>query len=171
MRPSQAVAVAFLVVVAESGCAGSTPSTTASPTGTRERSFPSAAKALINASVQVTFRAAVAALSDVPLDLRLVDENLGAVETPYFDLTPHEWRAERYPVDERLVRLRVTVQPDTLGRGSRVAIFVLYQVQRMGMAVGRATERAVPADHPGAGFARKLLDRIERKAVGTPERD
>ena len=169
MRPSPAVAVGFLSVLAVSGCAGSAPSTTPSPGGTRERSFPSAAKALINASVQVTFRAAVTALSDVPLDLRLVDETLGAVETPYFDLTPHEWRAERYPADERLVRLRVTVQPDTLGRGSRVAVFVLYQVQRMGMVVGRATERAVPADHPGAGFARKLIDRIERKATGAPD--
>ena len=165
MRPS------LLLTLAVLGCAGASPSTTASPDGRRGRTIPAAAKALVNASVQVTFRATVSGLSEVPLDLQLIDEERGTVETAYFDLVRYEWRAERYPEMERLVRMRVTVQPDTLGRGSRVAVYVLYQPQRMGMTVGRATERAVPSDHPGAEFARKVMDRIERKAIGAPERD
>ena len=165
MRPTAAtLALAALL----SGCAtAADPSTAPAPARGRGRPLPAAAQALVNASVQVTFRAAVASLSDVPLELEQVDEEQGVVETREFNLEPFEWSAERYPPDERVVRMRVTVQPDTLGRGSRVAVFVLYQPQRGRMIAGRASERAVPSDHPGAVFARKLMERLERKATGT----
>lgn len=158
----------LLLTLAALGCAGGSPATTATPSGGRARVVPTAAKALVNASVQVTFRATLTAISEVPLEIELVDEDRGLVETQYFDLTPFEWRAERYPPAERVVRLRVTVAPDTLGRGSRVAVYVLYQPrQGTGMTLGRASERAVASDHPGTAFGRTVMDRIERKAIGT----
>jgi len=145
-------------------CAGAHPGTSAAPAG---RSTQAVAKALINASVEVTFNATLGAFSDLPIETQLVDPDKGVVESSYFDLSRYEWRAERYPLEERLVRLRVTVQPDTLGRGSRVAVYALYQPgQRLGMAVGRANERAVPSDHPATGFANKLLEKIAEKATG-----
>ena len=150
------------------GCAPvSAPESGAAPVRGRGRPLPAAVKALVNASVQVTFRAVVASLSEVPLEMEQVDEEAGLVETKEFNLQPFEWRAERYPAEERIVRMRVTVQPDTLGRGSRVAVFVLYQPQRGRMITGRASERAVSTDHPGAAFARKVMERVERKATGT----
>ncbi|MBI1966581.1 MAG: hypothetical protein HYS40_01195 [Gemmatimonadetes bacterium] len=154
----------LLLALAALGCAAARPSTTASPSG--GRTIPTSAKALINASVQVTFHATVGALSDLPLEIQRLDEENGVIETPYFDLSRHEWQSERYPQEERLVRIRITVQPDTLGRGSRVAVFVLYQPHRLGMAVGRANERSVASDHPGAAFARKVIGKIEERATG-----
>jgi hypothetical protein len=133
----------------------------------RGRPLPAAVKALVNASVQVTFRAVIGVVNEAPLEIGLMDEEQGIVETGEFNLEPFEWRAEHYPAEERIVRMRVTVLPDTLGRGSRVTWYVLYQPQRGRMMLGRSSERAVPSDHPGAAFARKLMERVERKATGT----
>jgi len=142
------------------GCAGG--SSAGGPTASGDASV----KGLIGASVQITFAAAVGALTEVPLEPRVVDEATGRVETEYFDLTPHRWEAERYPPVERVVRLVVTVAPDTLGRGARVAIRTLYQPGMGAYVRGRATERLVPRDHPGVTFAQEVLDRIERRAMG-----
>lgn len=122
-------------------------------------------KGLVGASVQVTFAATLRALSQIPLEPRLVQEATGLVETAYFDLTPHRWEAERYPPIERMVRLLITVAPDTLGRGARVLIRTVYQPALGGYVRGRATERLVPRDHPGAAFAQEILDRIDRTAA------
>ncbi len=123
-------------------------------------------KGLIGASVQVTFAAALSTLSEIPLEPGVIREATGQIETEYFDLTPHEWQAERYPPIERVVRLVITVAPDTLGRGSRVTIKALYQPALGSYVRGRATERLVPQDHPGVTFAQEVLDRMERRAVG-----
>lgn len=128
-------------------------------------------KGLIGASVQVTFAAAVGALTEIPLEPKLVQEATGQIETEYFDLTPHRWEAERYPPVERAVRLLITVAPDTLGRGSRVSIRTVYQPSMGTYVRGRATERLVPRDHPGAAFAQEVLDRIEQRAIGRGRSD
>lgn len=160
------LSVFVLALCCTVGCAGTHPVTTSAPSR-GGRSVPAVAKALINASVEVTFNAALTAFSDVPLETLMVDPDKGIVESPYFDLSRFEWRAERYPLEERTVRLRVVVQPDTLGRGARVAVYALYQPgQRLGMTVARTNERAVPSDHPAAAFATKLLGKIEEKATG-----
>ena len=163
MKPFLPFAAATLGALA---CAATT-STSAPASSTRPRAVATAAKALINASVQVTFRAALGALSDVPVEMEQVDEDQGLVESKYFDLTPLEWRAERYPARERLVRVRLTVQPDTLGRGARLAVYVLYQPQGVGTMGARTADRPVPSDHPGVEFARKLVTKIEQRATGT----
>lgn len=134
--------------------------------GSAAASGDASVKGLIGASVQVTFSAAVGALTEIPLEPKVVEEATGLVETEYFDLTPHRWEAERYPAAERVVRLVITVAPDTLGRGARVAIRTLYQPAMGGYVRGRATERLVPRDHPGVTFAQEVLDRIERRAMG-----
>ncbi len=122
-------------------------------------------KGLVGASVQVTFAATLRALTAVPLEPRLVQEAAGLVETDYFDLTPHRWEAERYPPIERVVRMLITVAPDTLGRGARVLIRTVYQPALGAYVRGRATERLVPRDHPGVAFAQEILDRIDRAAT------
>jgi hypothetical protein len=122
-------------------------------------------KGLVGASVQITFRAATQVVTEVPLALYIADEARGVIETPYFDLTPIDFSAERYPERERLVRVIVVVAPDTLGRGSRVAIRTVYQGLG-GQVQSRRTERLVPRDHPGTALAQDLLDRIEKRAVG-----
>jgi len=141
-------------------CAGGT------RTGSAATSGDASVKGLVGASVQVTFAAAVGALTEIPLEPKVVEEETGRVETEYFDLTPHRWEAERYPPVERAVRLVITVAPDTLGRGARVAIRTLYQPAMGEYVRGRATERLVPRDHPGVSFAQEVLDRIERRAMG-----
>lgn len=164
MKPLLPLAAATLGALA---CAATTSSSSGTGSGTRPRTVATAAKALINASVQVTFRAALGALSDVPVEMEQVDEDQGLVESKYFDLTPHEWRVERYPARERMVRVRLTVQPDTLGRGARLAVYVLYQPQGVGTMGARTADRPVPSDHPGVEFARKLVTKIEQRATGT----
>jgi hypothetical protein len=134
--------------------------------GTAAASGDASVKGLVGASVQVTFAATLGALSEIPLEPKIVDEATGRVETEYFDLTPHRWEAERYPPVERVVRLVITVAPDTLGRGSRLAVRTLYQPSMGSYVRGRATERLVPRDHPGVTFAQEVLDRIERRAMG-----
>lgn len=141
-------------------CAGGT------RTGSAATSGDASVKGLVGASVQVTFAAAVGALTEIPIEPKVVEEATGRVETEYFDLTPHRWEAERYPPVERVVRLVITVAPDTLGRGARVAIRTLYQPAMGEYVRGRATERLVPRDHPGVTFAQEVLDRIERRAMG-----
>lgn len=156
MRRAIAVALALPALA----CAGGT------RTGSAAASGDASVKGLVGASVQVTFAAAVGALTEIPLDPKVVDEATGRVETEYFDLTPHRWEAERYPPVERVVRLVISVAPDTLGRGARVAIRALYQPAMGEYVRGRATERLVPRDHPGVTFAQEVLDRIERRAMG-----
>lgn len=161
MNPRTALALVPLAIAA---CATTSRPGATQPAG---RTMPAVAKALINASVDVTFNATVTAFSDAPIETRLVDPDNGVVESPYFDVARYEWRAEQLPTAERLVRLRVTVLPDTLGRGSRVAVYAIYQPNRVaGMTQGRATERSVPSDHPVTAFANKLLSKIEEKATG-----
>lgn len=150
------VAGAVLVVA----CAGRPPA------GGGIASGDASVKGLIGASVQVTFTAALGTLSEIPLEPKLIREGAGQIETEYFDLTPHQWQAERYPPVERVVRLVITVAPDTLGRGSRVNIQALYQPALGTYVRGRATERLVPQDHPAVTFAGEVLDRIEQRAVG-----
>ncbi len=153
-------AIAVVLALVPLACAGGT------RTGSAATSGDASVKGLIGASVQVTFAAAVGALTEIPLEPKVVDEATGLVETEYFDLTPHRWEAERYPPVERVVRLVITVAPDTLGRGARVAVRTLYQPALGDYVRGRATERLVPRDHPGVTFAQEVLDRIERRAMG-----
>ena len=153
-------AIAVVLALAPLACAGGTRSGSAATSG------DASVKGLVGASVQVTFAAAVGALTEIPLEPKLVEEATGVVETEYFDLTPHRWEAERYPPVERVVRLVITVAPDTLGRGARVAVRALYQPAMGEYVRGRATERLVPRDHPGVTFAQEVLDRIERRAMG-----
>ena len=156
MKPAIIAAVSLATLT----CAGGPRSGSAAASG------DASVKGLIGASVQVTFAATVGALSEIPLEPKVVEEATGRVETEYFDLTPHRWEAERYPAVERAVRLVITVAPDTLGRGARVAIRTLYQPTLGAYVRGRATERLVPRDHPGVDFAQEVLDRIERRATG-----
>lgn len=142
------------------------PSTEATPSGAPFRDRPAAVKSLVNASVHVTLRAVVRAIADEGLSLRLVDEERGIVESEYFDVATVEPLADRYPPAEREVRYTFSVQPDTLGRGSRVALFALYQPYRLGGPQGRGNERTVPRDHPAVSFAKKLMERVERTAIG-----
>ncbi|HXV90769.1 MAG TPA: hypothetical protein VD707_05325 [Gemmatimonadales bacterium] len=153
-------AIAVVLALVPLACAGGT------RTGSAATSGDASVKGLIGASVRVTFAAAVGALTEIPLEPKVVDEATGLVETEYFDLTPHRWEAERYPPVERVVRLVITVAPDTLGRGARVAVRTLYQPALGDYVRGRATERLVPRDHPGVTFAQEVLDRIERRAMG-----
>lgn len=156
MRPALLGVTALLALA----CAGSRSSTSA------VASADASVKGLIGASVQVTFGAALATLTEIPLEPRVVREATGQIETEYFDLTPHQWQAERYPPVERVIRLVIDVAPDTLGRGSRVTIKALYQPSLGPYVRGRATERLVPLDHPGVTFAQEVLDRMERRATG-----
>ena len=135
-------------------------------TGSPVSSADASVKGLIGASVQVTFGAALGTLSEIPIEPTIIREATGQIETAYFELTPHQWEAERYPPIERVVRLVITVAPDTLGRGSRVTIKTLYQPSLGPYVRGRATERLVPQDHPGVTFAEEVLNRIELRAVG-----
>ena len=149
---------AALVLALVAGCQPSGPNTAAP-----RRNAPTI-NALVDAAVQPTIRAAVRALGDDGLTLRRADEDAGVVESEYFDLATVDPHSESYPSEQRFVRLRIAVTADTMGRGSLVDLFVFYQPYQLGME-SRSRERLVPRDHPGAAYARKLIERIAKVAL------
>lgn len=127
---------------------------------------PAAQEGLVNASVGVTYEAAVEALSQEGIQLRRLDPDRRTIDTEYFDVASYTPTAESYPVNERVIRFQITVEADTLGRGSQVAIRALYLPFGTSGVYSERSERAIPRGHPGFEIVRKVFDRIRAIASG-----
>lgn len=120
---------------------------------------PAAVEGLVNASVSVTLQASVEAIAEEGIPLDQFDPDTRFAQTGYFDIVTKLPSARDYPASERLVRFRFLVSPDTLGRGSHLAIQALYQWSATGVYSER-NDRAVPRGHPGISYSRTLFERV-----------
>lgn len=119
---------------------------------------PAAVEGLVDAAVNVALQASVDAIAQEGLPLDKFDPESRYAQTGYFDIVTKLPEARTYPSAERIVRFRFLVSPDTLGRGTHLAIQALYQPFATGVYSER-NDRAVPKGHPGITFARRLFER------------
>lgn len=119
---------------------------------------PAAVEGTIDAAVSVTLQASVDAIAQEGIPLDKFDPDTRYAQTGYFDIVTKLPEARTFPAAERIVRFRFLVTPDTLGRGSHLAIQALYQPFSTGVYSER-NDRAVPTGHPGITFARRLFER------------
>lgn len=121
---------------------------------------------VLPATPDVVYAAALKAVGDEGLPVRISDFRSGRVETEYVDIASYyPLESSQYPDLERLVRFRLIAIPNPQGPGTKVSIFAVYQPFRTGYSAGERNERAIPRDHPGMTLARKLEERTKR-AVG-----
>jgi hypothetical protein len=120
---------------------------------------------VLPATPDVVFAAALKAVGDEGLPLRLSDVAEGRVETEYVDIAGYApGESSQYPTPERLVRFRIVAVQNPQGPGTRFSVFALYQPFRTDLSTER-NARSIPMDHPGMIVARRLLERT-KKAVG-----
>jgi len=130
------------------------------------RVLPPVAEEVMAADVAQTHRAALRAVTDLGLPLRLADPVGGVVETDYVDIATYQPQAGVYPVAERLVRYRIVAGPHEAGSAaSRLAVYALYSPFRTSIGTSRQGERAIPRDHPGMELVRRIVADV-RKATG-----
>lgn len=130
------------------------------------RVVPPVAEEVMAADVAQTHRAAVGAVTDLGLPLRLADPIGGVVETDYVDIATYQPQAGVYPMAERLVRFRIVAVPHEAGlTASRLAVYALYAPFRTSVGTSRQGERAIPRDHPGMELVRRIVADV-RKATG-----
>lgn len=128
-------------------------------TSGRRAPEPAAVEGLVNASVTVTLQASVEAIAQEGIPLDMFDPDGRYAQTGYFDIVTKLPGARDYPANERIVRFRFLVSPDTLGRGSHLAIQALYQWSSTGF-YSKRNDRAVPKGHPGVSYSRTLFERV-----------
>ncbi|OGT95149.1 MAG: hypothetical protein A3I79_03315 [Gemmatimonadetes bacterium RIFCSPLOWO2_02_FULL_71_11] len=112
------------------------------------------------ASVREAAVAARAAFShfDIPLELFLPDS--AVVESGWLDIATIRHEAESYPPDQRVVRFRVLILPDSAGRATRIFVEALEQTEVNRRVGSKGRGRLVPRDHPAMAMARELLERV-----------
>lgn len=121
---------------------------------------------VLSATPDVVFAAALKAVGDEGLPLRLHEDARGVIETEYVDIASYEpLSASQYPQTERLVRFRITAVQNQQGPGTRFSIVAMYQPFRTGFSDSERNARSIPRDHPAMAVARKLLD-LTKAAIG-----
>jgi hypothetical protein len=114
----------------------------------------------------LTFQAALSAISAQGLPLREADPTSRVIQTNFVDMAEYDPHgASQYPASERAVRFKILIAPNPNGPGSAIAIFGLYSPFRTGYVTSERNERTIPKDHPGMTVVRHLRDDIV-KAVG-----
>lgn len=116
--------------------------------------------ATTTASVREAAVAARAAFSyfDIPLELFLPDS--AVVESRWLDIADIRREAESYPPDQRVVRFRVLILPDSAGRATQIFVEALEQTEVNRRVGTTRSRRLVPRDHPALVVARELLERV-----------
>jgi hypothetical protein len=120
----------------------------------------------VKAIPDVTFQAALRAVSNQGLPLREADPTSRVIQTEFTDMAQYDPHGStQYPESERLVRFKILIAPNPKGIGSSIAIFGIYSPFTVGFATSQRNERTIPKDHPGMTVVKKLRDDIV-KAVG-----
>ncbi len=126
---------------------------------------PMAVEGIIDESTAIVYQAAIAALADEGIPLRLTDPEARLVESNYVNVgTYFPGSMDMYPARERQVRFKIFVAADTLGRGSTVGIQALYMPFQTGVYSER-NERALPKGHPGLQLAQRIYGHMEDHAT------
>jgi hypothetical protein len=129
--------------------------------------MPPAAEEVTAASVSRTYAAALRAVTDLGLPLRMADQAGGVIETDYVDIAAYDPLAQQYPAPERLVRFRVLSLPHDAGpESSRLTVFAIYAPFREARGTSRQGERAIPRDHPGMDLVRRMVADVRRATGG-----
>jgi hypothetical protein len=125
-----------------------------------------AAEEVVPARPGVVHAAALSAVTDLGLPLRLVDAAAGVVETDYVDILAFRPDATQYSPPERLVRFRIVVAAHESGPASRLTVYGLYAPFRTGLSNVRRGERAIPRDHPAMDLVRRMVQHVQKSAGG-----
>jgi hypothetical protein len=120
------------------------------------------AEEVVRASPRVAWTAALQAVTNKGLPLRISDLNAGIIETDYVDIVTYVPTANQYPTAERLVRFRVVVAIDTLGAGTRVIVQGIYRPFFTGVGGSERGERAIPRDHPAMDVVREVVAEVTK---------
>jgi len=116
----------------------------------------------VRASPRVAWTAALQAVTNKGLPLRISDLDAGLIETDYFDIMAYVPEANQYPTGERLVRFRVLVAIDSLGVGTRVIVQCIYRPFFTGVGGSKRGERGVPRDHPAMDLVRDIVAEVTK---------
>lgn len=125
-----------------------------------------AAEEVVDASARLAWTAALQAVTDQGLPLRLSDPDTRTIETDLVDVAEYRPEANQYPYAERLVRFRVLVTVDPEGEGARVLFFGIYSPFQTGLANTRRNEREIPRDHPAMRLIRDMASKVRKTIEG-----
>jgi hypothetical protein len=119
--------------------------------------------ALVTTTTASVREAAIAVRSafshlDIPLELFLPDS--AVVESGWLDIATIRHEAESYPSDQRVVRFRVLILPDSTGHATQIFVEALEQTEVNRRIGTTRSGRLVPRDHPAMLVARELLDEV-----------
>jgi hypothetical protein len=112
------------------------------------------------ASVREAAVAARAAVGQLETPLELLLPGSADVEKGGLDSAANRHEAESYPPDQRVVRFRVLILPDSAGRATRIFVEALEQTEVNRRVGSKGRGRLVPRDHPAMAMARELLERV-----------
>ena len=104
--------------------------------------------------------AAVRAVTDEGLPIRLFEPKAGLVETEYFDLTARLTQYDNIPVAERTIRLRFIVRGHDGSNEKSVIRVQVLQAAYFPRNFRRRDERAVGRHHPGTELAHLIVSRL-----------
>lgn len=131
------------------------------------RTVRPAAEEVTAAGVGRTHTAALRAVTDLGLPLRLADPIQGLIETDYIDIAAYDQQAIQYPTAERLVRFRIVSLPHEAGpETSRLTVYGLYAPFQTSLGSSRQSERAIPRDHPGMELVRRIVAEVRKATEG-----
>lgn len=125
-----------------------------------------AAEEVVDASARLAWTAALQAVTDQGLPLRLSDLETRIIETDLVDIAEYRPEARQYPYAERLVRFRILVAVDPEGEGARVLFFGLYSPFQTGLSNTRRNEREIPRDHPAMRLIRDMAAKVRKTIEG-----
>lgn len=125
-----------------------------------------AAEEVVDASARLAWTAALQAITDLGLPLRLSDPETRIIETDLVDIAKYRPEATQYPYAERLVRFRVLVTVDPDGPGARVLFFGLYSPFQTGLSNTRRNEREIPRNHPAMRLIRDMASKVRKTIEG-----
>ncbi len=132
----------------------------------RQRPLRPAAEEVVDASVRLAWTAALQAVTDQGLPLRLSDPETRTIETDLVDIAEYRPEATQYPYAERLVRFRVLVIVDPESDGARVLFFAMYSPFQTGLSNTRRNEREIPRDHPAMRLIREMASKVRKTIEG-----
>jgi hypothetical protein len=115
------------------------------------------------ASVREAAVAARAAFSHLDISLEVFLPDSAVVESGWLDIATIRREAESYPRDQRIVRFRVLILPDSVGRATQIFIEALEQTEVNRRIGTTRSGRMVPRDHPAMVVAREVLERMRNE--------
>jgi len=125
-----------------------------------------AAEEVVDASARLAWTAALQAVTDQGLPIRLSDPENRTIETDLVDVAEYRQEAMQYPYAERIVRFRILVTVDSESDDARVLFFGMYSPFQTGLSNARRNEREIPRDHPAMRLIRDMASQVRKTIEG-----